>query len=150
MIARIAFYVLCSLILLAINPTAFAKGKHITCQFTTAIKNGDTGGHTFVDRMLNFYLDDTHAQLIGEGGNLPEGAMLFARTKTYSDTQIDAEISTGTLDGPTFFDRVTDGPVALRINRVGGNAAYAVRLLPRGAEVGEGACHEVAPPGTKF
>jgi len=130
--------------------TDLAAGKHIVCQFTANINNGTGGGDTSIDRALKFYLDDTHAQLVSEGGDLPEGTMLFVRTETYSDMQIDAEISTGVVDGMRFFGQVTDGHVAFRINRVTGVAAYAARLLPRGAEAGMGTCREVAPPRSKF
>ncbi len=146
----LAFSFSCSVALLAGFAPASAAGKHIVCRFTAAVNNGTKGGNTSVERTLNFYLDDTHSQLVSEGGELPDGTMLWVRTKTYSDTQIDAEISTGVVDGPMFFGQVTDGYPAFRINRVTGVAAYAANLLPHGAEAGMGPCSEIAPPRSKF
>jgi hypothetical protein len=90
--------------LLATALPASAKGKHITGPFTANINNGTHGGDTPIERTMNFYLDDTHAQLVGEGGDMAQGTNLNVGTETYSDTQIDAEISTGILaDGMMFF-----------------------------------------------
>jgi hypothetical protein len=123
---------------------ACAAGRHIACHFSANINNGGKGGDTSVDRALKFYLDDTHAQLVSDGGDLPNGTMLFVRTKTYSDKLIDAEISTGTVNsngiGVMFFGHVTNGRAILSINRVTGMAAYTADLLPRGSEVGKGVC----------
>jgi hypothetical protein len=138
---------LCSaaLVLLAGLAPVCAAGKHVTCQFSANIKNGADGAISSVHRVLRFYLDDAHAQLVGEGGDLPAGMVLFVRTKDYSDKQIDAEIYTGNANsggiGMMFFGRVTDGHVALTINRVTGIADYVANLLPRGSETGTGACH---------
>lgn len=109
---------------------------------------------------MNFYLDDTHSQLFSESGNTVERTPdlglvetgLNVRTVTYSDTQINAEISTGMLgiDSMMFFGRVSESRASLTINRVAGTAAYGVKLLPRGAEVCIGSCHEVAPPPANF
>jgi hypothetical protein len=86
--------------------------------------------------------------LISHMGFAPIGAWIGL---TYSDTQIDAEVSTEILeDGMMFFGRVSNGRAALRINRLTGVAAYALNLLPHGAEAGMGPCHEVAAPGAKF
>lgn len=147
---RAALCLFCSVVMLATATPASAKGRHISCQFSGSINRGIKGDNASVDRTLNFFLDDTHSQLVGEGGDLPQGTILFVRTKTYSDTQIDAEISTGVVDGSTFFGQITDGPVVLRINRVAGSAVYAARLLPHGAEVAMGPCHEVAEPAARF
>jgi hypothetical protein len=127
-----------------------AKGKHISCQFKASLRDGD-GGEERIKRTLNFYLDDTHSQLMSEGGELPEGMILVVRTTSYSDTEIRADINVGPVSGgPFFFGHVTDGEVAFVINRVSGIAGYGTKFLPNGAEVGLGPCSEVAPPRAKF
>jgi hypothetical protein len=141
---------LCGASSLAVS-SASAKGKHISCPLSGNINDGTKGGDTPFEHTLNFYLDDTHAKLIGEGGDIPEGTMLNVRTTTYSDTNIEADISTGPIgDSMMFFGKVTDGHVALQINRVSGVTAVGARLLPRGAELAMGPCHEIAPPPAKF
>lgn len=143
-------FALCALALLATTSPASAKGKHISCQFKVVINNGTKGGDTSTERTMNFYLDDTHAQLVGEGGDFARMTNLNVRTTTYSDTEIDAEVTTGMENGMMFFGEVIENHVDLKINRVTGVAAYGVRLLPRGAELGMGPCREIAPPGAKF
>lgn len=144
---------LCGLASLTVSSRASATGKHISCEFKASVNDGK-GGHTSIQRTMNFYLDDTHSQLVGEGTDWAEDATLNVRTVTYSDTQIEAEISTGmtgaVADGMLFFGHVSESRASLTINRVAGTAAYGAKLLPRGAEVGIGSCHEVAPPPAKF
>ncbi len=126
-----------------------AAGKHIICNFKASIS--DKGGQVPVTRSLKFFLDDTHSQLMSEGGELPEGMILVVRTTSYSDTEIRADINVGPVSGgPFFFGHVTDGEVAFVINRVSGIAGYGTKFLPNGAEVGLGPCSEVAPPRAKF
>jgi hypothetical protein len=130
---------------------ASAKGKHISCHLSGNINDGTKGGDTPIERTLNFYLDDTHAKLVGEGGDWSKETNLNVRTTTYSDAEIEAEIDTGLIsDGMMFFGRVTNGRAAFAISRVTGNAAYMVKLLPRGAEGGVGPCREIAGPPAKF
>jgi hypothetical protein len=142
-----------ALVLLAGVAPACAAGKHVACEFSANINNAAKGGISSIDRVLRFYLDDSHAQLVGEGGNLPAGVVLFVRTKTYSDKQIDAEIYTGNANssgvGIMFFGQVTNGHVALTINRVTGIAVYVADFLPRGSETGKGPCHEASPQRSK-
>jgi hypothetical protein len=142
---------LCSVTLLTVVSPASAKGKHISCQLSGAINDGTKRGNTPIERTLNFYLDDTHATLIGEGGDMSKETNLNVRTTSYSAAKIEAEITTGIIsDGMMFFGRVTDGHASLLINRVPGIAALGAKLLPRGSEFEVGPCHEVAPPPAKF
>jgi hypothetical protein len=133
-----------ALVLLAGVAPACAAGKHVACEFSANINNAAKGGISSIDRVLRFYLDDSHRQLVGEGGNLPAGVLLFVRTKTYSDKQIDAEIYTGNANssgvGMMFFGQVTNGHVPLTIDRVTGDAVYVADFLPRGSETGKGRC----------
>ncbi len=140
--------VLCGVALLAIMASsALAEGKHITCPFTGSISDGTH--HTQVNRTMSFYLDDTHATLVGEGGDVAQGTSLTVHTKSYSDTWIDADISTGMPSDVFFFGQVMNGGAGIGINRVTGVAAYALKILPHGAETGVATCHEVAPPAAK-
>jgi hypothetical protein len=108
-----------------------------------------SGHHTKTHYTLRFYLDETHAQLMGEGADGPSGPTnLNVKTESYSDTQIMGGISTEVND--MWFYRPTDGHTALLIQRQTGTAIVTVKLLPKGAEVTMGPCHEVAAPPTKF
>lgn len=136
---------LCCAALLSLAGAAPARpaAKHVACHFS-AIITGAKGDTSSIERSLRFYFDDSHAQLVGEGGDLPAGTVLFVRTKAYSDKQIEAEIYTGNANsggvGVMFFGHVTNGHVALTINRVTGTADYVANLLPRGSETGKGLC----------
>jgi hypothetical protein len=142
------FFMVVSVVLSGAVPAA-ATGKHIVCNFKASIT--DKSGQVPVTRSLKFFLDDTHSQLMSEGGELPEGMILAVHTTSYSDTEIHADINVGPISGgPFFFGRVTDGEVAFVINRVSGIAAYGTKYLPDGAEAGVGPCHEVGAPGAKF
>jgi hypothetical protein len=150
--------VLCGIALLALDVPALAAGKHIICPFVGSINDGQPGHNARVERTMNFYLDDTHSTLVGEGGDtlvgrgsvLAHGTTLNVSTKSYSDTWIDAEVDTGPPDGMFFGQFAVGGNAGLGINRVTGIAAYAVKLLPKGAETGVATCHEVAAPAAKF
>jgi hypothetical protein len=141
---KITSCVLWSVAVLAIASPASAKGKHITCPFTGVTTEGTKS--TSIERTMNFYLDDTYERLVGEGDDLN-----VVHTETYSDTRVDAQISTAPVaGGMMFFGRATSERAWLSINRLTGAAAYAVKLFPRGAEVARATCREVEQPPAKF
>jgi hypothetical protein len=114
---------------------AIASGKHISCEMSGTITDGN-GRHTRTHYTLRFYLDETHAQLVGDGADGPLGPTnLNVRTESYSDTQITGGISTEIND--MWFDLPTDGNTAFMIQRQTGTAWVLVKLLPNGAEAKE-------------
>jgi hypothetical protein len=139
---------LCNVVLLTAFSPAFAKGRHVSCHFHGLVNNGTTSKS--IERTLNFYLDDTSEQLVGEGGDVSKGTNLNARTTLYSDVEVHAEISTGLVPTVMFFGRVTKAPAQVQINRVTGSAALIANFHPRGSDIEIGSCSETAPPPTKF
>jgi hypothetical protein len=131
-----AYAVLLTLIALITNGSvALAADQHIACNFslpaTAAIRSDDRAMQT-----LPFFLDDANKQLVAEGG-----PVVSARTTSYSDTEVRADIKIDSLPA--------NAAAQIAINRGQGTAVITVLLLPAGIDIQTGDCHEVAAPQTQ-
>ena len=130
-----AYAVLLTLIALITSGSVAAADPHIACNFslpaTAAIRSDDRAMQT-----LPFFLDDANKQLVAEGG-----PVVSARTTSYSDTEVRADIKIDSLPA--------NAAAQIAINRGQGTAVITVLLLPAGIDIQTGDCHEVAAPQTQ-
>jgi hypothetical protein len=127
---------LLSLIVLTTCSVAQAADQHIVCSFSGTACNGCERKDDKATRTLTFFLDDANKQLVAEGGPVTS-----ARTTSYSDTEVRAEIQINSLPA--------NGAAQIAINRAQGTAVFSALLLPAGVDIETGDCHEVAGPQTQ-
>ncbi len=132
---RCAYAVWLTLIALITSGSVAAADQHIACNFSlpaTAATRSDNKAM----QSLTFFLDDANKQLVAE-----RGPVVSARTTSYSDTEVRADIKINSLPA--------NEAAQITINRGQGTAVITVLLLPAGIDIETGDCHEVAAPQTQ-
>jgi hypothetical protein len=126
--------------------SANASGKHIRCNLS-----GTQDGH-HISRQFDFFIDDTNSALVGESG--PGMGLVDAfdiKLRSFSDTEIEAQISDAGTGGFTYFGRPTsNGSPGLSIDRIRGTAGLFATFSPRGSEALAGDCVQREAPKAKF
>jgi hypothetical protein len=123
-------------LLITSTAASLAADQHIACRFAGTICNTcDKSDDRAIERTLTFYLDDTNKKLV------PEGSVASARTNSYSDTEVRADISINSVP--------KSGAATIIIDRVKGTAVVTALVLPAGIDRETAECHEVETPPTQ-